>query len=114
MPGGGEAAARGRGADRGRQGADGGAALVGLPCVDAHRGAGPLHAGVSVTVGAGLAVRGNNGDGWPMLVIDEMGEGVVGVGASAGGVGAHVRDVVNVLGRRELRRVDSSRMGWTI
>ena len=112
MPGGGEAAARGRG--RGWHGADGGAVLVGLPCVDAHRGAGPLHAGVSVTVGVGLAVRGNNGDGWPMLVIDEMGEGVVGVEASAGGVGAHMRDVVDVLGRRELRRVDSSRMGWTI
>ena len=77
MPGGGEAAARGRGPNWCRHGADGGAVVVCLPCVDVHRGARPLHAGCVVSVSVGLAVRGGNRHGWPMLVIDEMGEGMV-------------------------------------
>ena len=85
-----------------------------ITSVNAHWGAGPLHTGLSVALVSGLAVRGDDWDWRPLLVLDEMGEGVVGVEASAGGVGAHMRDVVDVLGRRELRRVDSSRMGWTI
>ena len=87
---------------------------MGVPCVDAYRGAGPLHAGVSVAVVAGLAERGDDGDWWPLLVPDEMGEGMVRVGAPAGSVGAHVRGVVDVLGGRDRHRVDSSRVGWTV
>ena len=62
----------------------------------------------------GLAVRGDNGNGWPVLVVDEMVVGVVGVGAPSGGVGTYMRDVVDVLGLRELRRVDSAGMGWAV
>ena len=88
--------------------------MVCVACVDARWGAGPLHTGLPVALVSGLAERGDDWDWRPLLVLDEMGEGVVGVGAPAGSVGAHVRGVVDVLGRRELRRVDSSRVGWTV
>ena len=51
---------------------------------DAHWGARPLHAGLSLTLVSGLAERGEDWHLRPLLVLDEMGESVGRVGLPAG------------------------------
>ena len=63
---------------------------------------------------SGLAVRGEDWDWRPLLVLNEVAEGVLRIGATAGSVGAHVRVVVDRLGLRDFRLVDGSRVGRSI
>ena len=62
----------------------------------------------------GLAVRGKDWDWRPLLILDEVAEGVLRVGPTAGSVGAHMRVVVNVLGLRDFRLVYGSRVGRSV
>ena len=89
---------------------------MGVPRVDANRGAGPLHAVLSEAAGGSLSAWRGNGNVWPLPVFDVVGKGVVRVGASTRGVGAYSRDAVDVLGFREVwvRRVDSCRVSWAV
>ena len=85
-----------------------------VACVDAHWGAGPLHTGLSVALVSGLAVRGEDWDWRPLLVSNEVAEGVLRIGPTAGSVGAHMRVVVDVLGLRDFRLVHGSRVGRSV
>ena len=55
---------------------------------------------------AGLSVWLDHGYWRSVLATDKVFEGVVGVGAPAGGMGTDVRGVVYALGFCQLRRVD--------
>ena len=85
-----------------------------VACRNAHWGARPLHAGLSLALVSGLAERGEDWHRRPLLVLDEMGESVWRVGLSARCAVAHVGVVVKVLGFCDPLRDDGSRVGGPV